>query len=175
MAVEIVPKPKAKPNIFFNVVFYLSLVFVVLTVGAYLGLYRFEQQESQKLEELKDQLAHQETKELKELRRDLVEDEKKVKEFAILLESYRYGSNFFGFLQEITHPKINWVDTHIDLETYKLTLSGRAESFTVLTQQILFLERDPRVAALDLTNLTLTEDRTVNFGLELSLSPNLFK
>jgi len=175
MAVEIVPKPKAKPKKIVSFLFYLSLVVLILTVGIYFSLYSLEKKEAQKLERLEGRLAQQETKEMKDLRKNLKKDEEKINDFSILLDSYRCGTDFFEFLEGITHPKVMWLNANLNLVEFKLTITGKTDGFNTLTQQLLVLEKNSKIKDLKLSSLSLVGGEEVSFGLELSLSPELFE
>ena len=175
MPIEIVPKPKARPKSIVTLLFYLSLIVVILTITAYFSLLFLKNEKTQALEDLKNLLAKEKTQtEIKALEEAIGDKKRKIDDFSVLLNSHQSSTKFFKFLEENTHLKVRWLQMSLDLVEYKATLSGQANSFTTLTQQLLFLKKEPNIESLDLSDLLIGEEGGVEFSLKLSLSPQLF-
>jgi len=177
MEVEIVPRPKSKPSKIISIVLYVSLVFLILAAGAYLQLKSVEKKRSQELESLKETLVQKETSgELGQLQSRLTVYKEKIDKISFLLDSYQIGTDFFKFLEKYTHPKVKLSDVSVAILDSEVSLSGQTVSFTTLIQQLYILENNPQVQNLKLSNFAATkEKKSVNFSINFSLSPNLFK
>lgn len=172
MAIELVPKPKAKPKRIVNILFYLSLIFLILTVTSYFGLYSIKDKKEQELKDLKIRLTAQETPELRRLQKDLKEYEKKVNDLSLLISSYREPTEFFKFIEDITHSRVEWSNLGFDPSgsEWRVSVSGRAENLIILIQQILFLENHSRIKEISLNSFSLLEEGGATFGLEFFVS-----
>ncbi len=175
MVVEIVPRPKAKPKRITNVLFYFSLVLLILTIAAYFGLYSISDKKNQELEDLRTRLAVQETAELKDLKKSLIEYEEKIGDLSILLDSYREPTKFFEFLGTITHPRVMWLNVTLNLIEGKASISGRADSITTLIQQTYIFEEESRIEDFNLSSFLLEEEGEVSFSVDFSLASQLYK
>jgi len=175
MPIELVPRPKAKPKRIVSILFYLSLILLILTVAGYIGLYSINDRKGQELEELRNVLDNQETRELRILKEELKEYQGKVNDLSFLLSSYREPLKFLEFLEGVTHPKVRWVNMSIDLAEGGVSISGEADSLTTLIQQVLILEADPRIEDFMLSGFTLKESGAAGFSVDFTLTPQLFK
>lgn len=177
MEVEIVPRPKSKPSKIISIVLYVSLVFLILAAGAYLQLKSVEKKRSQELESLKETLVQKETSgELGQLQSRLTVYKEKIDKISFLLDSYQIGTDFFKFLEKYTHPKVKLSDVSVAILDSEVSLSGQTVNFTTLIQQLYIFENNPQVQNLKLSNFAATkEKKSVNFSINFSLSPNLFK
>ncbi len=175
MVVEIVPRPKARPKRITNVLFYFSLVLLILTIAAYFGLYSIKDKKNQELEDLRTRLAVQETAELRDLKKNLKRYEEKVRDLSILLDSYREPTKFFEFLGTVTHPRVVWSNVTLNLIEGKVSISGQADSITTLIQQTYIFEGESRIEDFNLSSFFLEEGGKVSFGVDLSLASQLYK
>jgi len=177
MEVEIIPRPKSKPSKIISILLYVSLAALILTAGAYLQLKSIEKKSSQELESLKETLVQKETSsELGQLQGRLSLYKEKIDKISFLLDSYQIGTNFFKFLEKYTHPKVKLSNVSVAIPDSKVSLSGQTADFTTLIQQLYIFENNPQVQDLKLSNFAATkEKKSVNFSINFSLSPNLFK
>ena len=175
MPIEIVPKPKAKPKVIINIFFYLSIVILILSIGAYFGLNFIKEEKDQELEDIKAQIVEQETNERLRMREDLKRSAEKVDQFSLLLDSRRYPLKFFDFLASKTHQRVMWTSVNLDLLEGKLMLAGKTDSLGNLIRQILVFEAESRIKEFELTSFALGEKGGVSMNFTISLSPRLFK
>lgn len=175
MAVEIVPKPKAKPKRIISFLFYFSLILLILTIAAYFGLYSLKDKKNQELEDSKTRLAIQETAEMRDLKKNLMGYEEKVKDLSVLLDSYREPTKFFEFLGTITHSKVIWSGLTLNLIEGEVSISGQTNSITTLIQQIYIFEGESRIENFSLSSFSLGEKGEVSFSVAFSLAPELLK
>lgn len=177
MEVEIVPRPKTKPSKIISILLYVSLVFLILTAGAYFQLSSIEKKRTQELDGLKETLVQKETSsDLKQLQGRLIVYKEKIDKVSFLLDSYRVGTNFFKFLEKYTHPKVRVSSVNVAISDSEVSVSGETTNFTTLIQQMYVFERNPQVRGLKLSTFAATKDKKkVNFTINFSLSSNLFK
>lgn len=179
MAIEIIPKERkrsafeSKP---FNILYFLSLSLLVLSIGSYIAMFFFLKSYSKKLEEVKNSISQAESKEVKELESGLLEAKDKIDVFADVFASYQKTSGLFGFLKESCHEKVFFYDTDISPDSLKVEISGRAETFKILGEQILiFKEKKEIVRDLLLSSISIAQEGGINFKLTLNLYPKVFE
>ncbi len=178
MSIGIIPKkPAIKTSYWINFLFFFSIAFLLVIVGAYFFLNRSEKQLQEELLYL-DKVAEYEEVAFKEDERFINQQERKIKDFGYLINMHLDSSNFFSHLETVIHPEVWFSKITLDIDNLEVFLSGHAQSFVVLGQQILILEKDilkehKTFKEIKLSNLALGEEGVV-FDLQISLSPKIF-
>lgn len=176
MEMEIVPKPKVKPSRIIAFLLFFSLIALILAVGAYFYLKINLDNKNKELAGFKDALKKKETsRELEKLQSDLSIYKEKIDTISFLFDSYRLGTNFFKFIEEYTHPAVQWSNVGVSLLDYKTSLAGKTDNYTSLIQQLYILEGNPNIKDLTLSSFSTEKGKGVDFNLSFSLPPSLFK
>lgn len=101
--------------------------------------------------------------------------QEKIKDFAVLLNSHKLPVNFLNFLERNTHPKVWFSNLNLNLEKNVLDISGYAENFGVLGQQTTIFKNQDFIKNINLSWASLDKEGKVNFNLQLTLDPKIFK
>ena len=174
--VEIIPKkPIKKIFPWQEILFYISLVLLMGVVLGYSILVYFESKALLTLEGLKGKITTVGTIEDKILEMEVLAHKDRVEDFSILIKEYHKSSNFFDFLEKITHPQIWFTSLRLDVQALKATLSGRAASFQVLGQQLEIFQKQDLIEEVKLSDMSLGEGGEVEFSISLSLASQIFK
>lgn len=178
MAIDIIPKPGAiaKREVSYSQV--LSYVLIILLLFAFLGYFSLNvmvKKSQQKLEEVKSAVSKTETKEVQELEDKIIRAKEKIGLFSKLLDSRKKSSNFFNFLKENCHSKASFSELKLDLERGEVVISGQAESFRVLGEQMLIFKNSELIQSVNLSTVSIEREGGIGFELNLSLDPRIFK
>jgi len=179
MAIEIIPKTKTKKVSFLGIVFYFSLLLLLVFLISYFALNVYQKRLESELTNIKKDL--EKTPDEKALEEEIFGSEKnvgyqqKIKDFSVLLNAHKLPVNFFNFLEENTHPKVWFSKFNLDLEKNLLDTSGYADNFEVLGQQALIFKRQDFIKNINLSGASLAKDGKVNFDLQLTIDPKIFK
>lgn len=178
MAIEIIPKKKAKISFWPKVLLAVGLILLLAFLGSYFYLQKAQQDLSEAIEEKNRALVK--TPEERTLEESLLLVEAKVKSFGGLLSKHKKTENVFKFLEEITHPKVWFSSFDLNTEEGTIGLSGTAEDFVALEQQRLILlelisAEDTFLKAINLSGISMEEGGGINFSLQLTLDPQIFK
>ena len=174
--IEIAPRPKAEPKKSVQIFLYFSLVLLVLTVASYFAIGYFYKEKTEELEVSKAQLAIRNIDEINTLRSKLVNYKEKIDDFNILISSRRSSVEFFEFLEKNTHPRVEWGSVELFLLDGKFKLYGKAESFSILTQQLLVFKNTEEIEKVELGGLNLSRGGTegIDFSLNFTLNHKAF-
>lgn len=172
--VEIIPKPAEKIPLWQNLLLLFSIVVLIAAVCGYFLLGHFQEKAREEIKRVEEDLASTETKERKELESQILKYQKKIDNFTFLFNRHKASSNFFEFLEEITHPKVWLSDLKINTEETTCNLSGEAENFVVLGQQLIIFQETNEIIKTDLPEIFLREGK-IYFTFNLSLKPEIFK
>ena len=173
MAIEIEKKSKLKGPLWLYILMVVGVVLALGLAGTYFYFFKVGKDISQQIEEM-DQ-ALKKTSEEKELENTLLSKEKKVEDFQELLSKHRKVLNVFNFFQEKTHPKTWFSEFDFSGKEKTVSLSGTADGFIAVGQQILILREEELLKNIKLSGLSMGEEGKIEFSLQLTLDPQIFK
>jgi hypothetical protein len=175
MEEQIIPKPMPKTPVIINILFYISiLALIVMTVG-YFYLINLEKNTQDNLSELEKILTEEKIERERELEKEIFGYQKKIKDFSTLLDSHQTFYGLFEFLEKNCHPKVWFSTFNIEAENHELMLTAQAENFQSVEQQILILKDcSDDVLDVELSGINIEEEGAIGFSLKLSLNPELF-
>jgi len=172
--VKIIPRPKPKVPVWLNLLLWLS---VIILVGVIFSLFYLQNQISslkEKEKSLEVQIAQFGTKEQKDLEAEIESISSKIKDFADLLRGHKITSEFFELLKSSCHPKVQFTSLDLDAENNRINLTGRAEDFQVLGEQVLIFGESKDIEDIKVSNISLSKEGKVEFKLSFALSPEFF-
>jgi len=172
---EIIPKPPRKIPPWQSILFYSSLAVILIVFASYFILDHFVSNFSQELEQLKETLAREKTEEETSLEREIFSYQKKIDAFAGLIKNHLFTSKSLTFLEKTCHPKIQFSQFSLSSSDRSISLSGEAEDFNALGQQLLILKDEPGVENLNLSNISIGRQGEIEFTLKLSFDSQFFQ
>lgn len=93
-----------------------------------------------------------------------------------ILAGHKAVSRVFDFFEKNTLPEVRFLNFNYELgEQPSLGLSGEAEGFLVLAQQVLILRKNEFLKNISLSNLSLKKGGLVGFTLTMILDPKFIK
>jgi hypothetical protein len=127
------------------------------------------------IESIEAQAAQLENSEEAALEKEVLTNQKKIKQFNFLINDYEYSSNAFGFLENLTHPKVYFSSFSLNIESGEMSLSGMADGFESLNQQLEIFQQEPKITTVTLSNVGFSEDSDISFSFVLKLDPTVFQ
>jgi len=176
MAIEIIPKKVgAKPLNLLNVLFYFSLILLIIFLLGSLALFFFQKNLNKTLQDLKIKIAAKGTPEEIALEKRILLTQKKIDDFADLMNFHQSNLKFFTTLESLTHPKIFFSKIDLEINKGKISLSGITENFEVLGQQFLILKKEDYIKNVNLSKLSISKEGKIEFTFEILFAPEKFK
>ncbi len=172
--IKIIPKPKAKITGWLNILYWLSIILLIVSVVGFFFVKKQISSLEEKSEEVSRQINEVAEEEERNLEKELFAVSRKIKNFLELFEKYKSTTEFFNFLKSSSHPKIRFLTLNLNSENYTVNLEGEAENFQVLGEQFLVLNENENVKDLRLSNTSLNREGKVRFNLSFVLSEELF-
>jgi hypothetical protein len=173
--VEIIPKPIKKAPRWENFLFYISLAVLAVVISAFLILNHYETKAAETLEDLKDKIAAVGGSEAKVLEVKVFAERKKINDFANLIAHHQKSSNFFQFLETVTHPQVQFFELALDIRSSQAIISGKAPNFQILGQQLLIFNANDSIDKAEVSELGINKEGDAEFSLILYLSPEIFQ
>ncbi|KPJ71800.1 hypothetical protein AMJ50_00480 [Parcubacteria bacterium DG_74_3] len=175
MAIEIIPKPPVKIPFWQNFLFYFSFLLLIASIVSYFALGRFITQGEATLLELQDTLTRERTGQEIALENRVFACQKKIDDFSQLIKQHLFPSKGFLFIENLCHPRVWLSQFGLELPSYQLVISGQADSFSALGQQLLIFENNSSIKEVNLSQLSIGKEGGVEFIINLSLDPRIFQ
>ncbi len=93
--------------------------------------------------------------------------------FKGVLDEHRYWTLFFDVLETKTLNSVTFKTLETSDTDNTINMSGSAPSYGVLAQQVKILEDTPNVVSVTSSNIALSAEGKVNFGLKIVFSKDL--
>lgn len=168
--VRIIPKERPEEPEYVKIAFIVSLIiFFVVTIAGIVLLLSLNKMKTEKVA-LGRKLA---TFEEKKLERDLQLKAEKINTFSSVFKSHLVPTRFLDFLKKFCHEKVQFIGMNLSLDDGYVELSGLADNYLALSQQILIFKKAEYVNALRVSDVNLTQGGKVSFHIYLNFSKSL--
>ena len=158
MAIQISPKRKIKIPLWALIVISLCAVLILGEIISYFYFNSNIKAFSLKIQEKETEFLPLE-KAIKEKKEELIPLKQKINDFAVLLEGHKNNLDIFRFIEEKCLPRIWFSSFDFSGPENIITLSGTAESFTVLENQIFVFSKENRVHSLSLSDVKINREK----------------
>lgn len=173
MAIEITPKIKVKEVFWPSTFLIVCIILIVIFAGSYFFFVLSSKKISEDIESKERAIIKTPSERL--LEEEILVYESKINSFKNLLVKHKKATNVFGFLEEISHPNILFKDFDFNSSENTVRLSGEADDFISLGQQLFILKEVDVLKNVNLSEITMSEEGWVNFSLQLTLDPRIYK
>ena len=150
---------------------FAGLFFLVITIAGYAGLYYINKSQDATQSELVAQIQQKE----EDLRPKLLDQifalQKRIQTVSAVLTSHIFVANTFAALERDTHPRVRFQSYAFSPTDNTITLKGEAGDYSVLAQQIAFLEGDQQIDRVEFGGLSLADNNRVSFNLTIRFLP----
>ena len=92
-----------------------------------------------------------------------------------LLAEHPFPSNVFRFLQENTHPAVQFKSFSFAGQNRRIDMNAVARSYRAVAEQVSALEGNPDVEQVDFGGLSSSGAGLVNFRVSIILGPSVFQ
>lgn len=173
---EIIPKESPKMPSWLVFLFYFSLIFLVALVIFYFRINSSIKKNQEILNGLNNNLLALQSSENVVLEKEVLDYDKKIKDFKDIIVDHKFNSRIFKFLEDFVHPKI-WFDSfEFQEDGSKITILGRAETFEALGQQIIIFQQEhQQIKDLILEGISIDKEGEIEFSLSFFLNPQILQ
>lgn len=165
----IIPKEAQKMPEWLNIVFYVSLLLLLISIIGYFVLSGYHNKAVKYSKDLDLELASQKTDARLAMEKEVLGYKDKINDFTQILDSRLKGSEIFESFQKLCHPKVSFSQFNLDVRKRMISASGEAQSFSVLGQQLLIYQQDPLVESVDVSQISIDKKGKIGFSLNLNL------
>ncbi|MBI2624782.1 MAG: hypothetical protein HYW70_00380 [Candidatus Nealsonbacteria bacterium] len=173
--VEIIPKPAKKIVSIEGISAYISFSLLIAAFFGYFILANFQQKNVKLLDGLEEELLKSITPKERVLENQVLEQKKKIEDFAVLLSLQNKTLGFFETLEGVVHPKVWFNSFTLDTAGMKVSLSGKTESFADLEQQLLAFKNEKKIGEVILKDVKIEKGGNIAFDISLALTKEALK
>ncbi len=151
--VQIIPRAEEERPLWMDIVFFLSIGFLILSVAAFFVLSSFQRKAEKEIAALNAFLAKEQSKEFLSTEKELKALKQKVQDFTGLFQGRDNPLASLAQLESHTHPKTFFTTLSVDVKTGEMQLDGVAETFQAVEEQLVIFRQMEGVSSVDLANL----------------------
>ena len=174
MPIQIIPRPEERKPVLPEVLFYFSLALVVIAAASYFILANMLQKTGSSILAIDKEMAELDSSPVRQLEVKIMEYQKKINDFSRLIGGYKYSSQIFPFIEGLSHPDLSFSDFNASIDSNTVSVSGTAQSFQTVAQQLMIFRNDKLIKDVALTEVSLGEKGGIPFAFDLVLAPGVF-
>jgi len=173
--VEIIPRRAVELPFWLKILFYVLVALLAIALLSYFILGHFQKKSLTSFQNLEAEISREKTPQKIAMEEEILSYQKKIRDFGLMLDHHLSSSKFFDFLEEISHPQVWFSQISLSPEAGLAALSGHAETFSALGQQIQILKREATLKDIVLAKISLGKKGEIEFTLNLTFDVNFFK
>lgn len=154
--------------LYFVIVLFLSTIFCFLIFTVKIS------SEKEKLKDFDSKLVNVGTAQQKEMETQVLEYQKKIENFATILNSHKIPTNVLDILKESTLDNVWFNNFSMDAKSSEILVSGETDDIPSLSRQIDILESKEFIKEVSDLRFNLTETNKISFNFGLLLDPKIF-
>jgi type II secretory pathway component PulL len=157
-----------------NATFYLSLLLLAAMAGAFFYFQYLIAQASDELASVSTEAAKTKTGEQKKLEDRVLSTQQELADFSQKLGNRKSSTEFFSNFEALVLPDVYFNNCTVDMNGMSAKLSGHADSFQTLGQQIaMFRSADNILSSADLQKAVIGDDGGIDFEVGIAINPEM--
>ena len=173
--VEIIPKPQTKSPSWMNVLFYSSLVLLMITIMGVFIINQLQKNAFNTSQKLAEELEKVKSPERFDSEKKMISYQKKIADFSYLIQNHKLTSKLFTLLEKLSHPKAQFTNFNFTADKSKIILKGETDNFFTLGQQYLIFRAEPTIKEVNLSEVSIGKSGRIGFSFEITPSSEILK
>jgi len=173
--IEIIPRKAVPLPLWQKILFYILISLLLAAILSYFILGHSQKKSLTTLQSLEEEIAKEKTPPKIALEKEILSYQKKINDFARILDRHLLSSKFFNFLEKTSHPRIWFSKINLNPGEALVIVFGQAKTFPALGQQIQILKEEALIKNATLSKISLGPKGEIEFTLTLSFDPRFFK
>jgi hypothetical protein len=158
-----------------KVLLFFAIFLLALSAAAYFVLDDFSKKNKIEIASLEASLNVFNSEENILLEKEVLAGKTRIDNFSRLITEHLNTSKVFGIIEGATHPKVWFKGFSFDSREGRITVSGEADNFEALGQQIIILENKENIIQADVSSISVNKEGRIGFGLSISIPPDILK
>lgn len=176
MAIELSSSEKESTPLIVNILLAIA-VLALLAAAAGFAYFHFmvNPQKEKQINDINRQITQQKSTATGYSQEDLAAIGREVSDYKILFQSRAQASKFFTNFETWVHPQIYFSNFSLNLDSRTVSLSGAANGFQPVIQQIAILKNQPLIERYEISNIRADNRGVVTFNFSLTVSSQVLK
>ena len=151
------------------------LSLVILSLLFYGGLFLYQSKLKKNLEGIRSEIDTLNNKRDAKIEKEIVDTDKRISLLKGLFQNHFYWSDLFKKIEELTIAEVYFSGAKFGFSLGKIeaSLGGGTTSYTNLARQIISFQEEPLVEKVQVSGISLDEERGVKFNLSIIISKNI--
>ncbi len=172
---NIIPKSIPKKSKLQTILFYASIIVLVIIIFSYIIIGHFQNKALQTVQSLDAKLANIGTSEQKILEKDVLYYRDKIQSFAYLFDNHQHPLNFLKILEDIRQEDVIFTKFSMNVLEHNVVLNGQTNGFKVLGEQLNIFKQNKAIKNIELSQMSMSNLGIVNFVFDLEIEPDALK
>jgi hypothetical protein len=157
-----------------NITFYIALLLVAATVGAFFYVRYSITQKNDEFDQITAQAAKARTNQQKSLEKRFLLSRQKLSDFSKKMADRRSSAEFFDNFEGLVLPEIYFSGCEADFEREAAKITGHAKTFLALGQQIaVFRSAEKIVDKVDLNKVEINDKGQIDFEAVIGIGSEM--
>lgn len=176
MAIELSSTEQEQPSWIIKIILWLSILVLAVVLAIYAYFYFIvSRQQVKAINSYTEAIARQKDNKSGFSENDLRKIEKEISDYKILMQGRAKITKLFPVFEQWVHPQVYFTNFALDSVNRTVTLSGIAQSFQPLIQQVAILKKQPLLERYEISNIAMGETGGVSFSLLLVVKPEVLR
>jgi len=151
------------------------LALVILSLLFYGGLFLYQSNLKKNLENIKNEIINLTNSRNPATEKIIVDVDKRVSLLKDLFTNHFYWSDLFKKVEELAIPEVYFSKAKFSISLGKVeaSLEGNTNTYTDLARQIVSFQEEPLVEKVQVSGISLAEEKGVKFTLSVIFSKNI--
>jgi len=173
--IDLIPKKPKEEPFWQELLFYISFLFLAISLIFCIGLSVLAKRSSLELEGVNNELAKEKTSDQIKTETEVLIYKKKISAFSILLKQRKPLSRIFDFLEKKIHPGIVFTKMAFVADEDKLQISGMDDDFQALGQQVFIFRKNSLIKLIDLRQVGIGKTGGIEFSFAIVFDKKIFE
>lgn len=150
---------------------FLVLFLVIITLLVYGGVIIYKKNLNKGLEEIQQQIVELSNKRAPDEEGKIIDLDAKIAVLKEVFQVHTYWSKVLEKIEDLTAQDVYFLDAKFVLESNRISIqiSALTDTYTSLARQMLGLQEEPMIQEVEISNLSLSEDGEIKFGISLAM------
>lgn len=166
---------KTKKSWWMDVLLYLSISVLIAAALCYLIFLLKNEFQRQEIIKVSAELEGIGNLDQKQQENDVLKYQKKLADYIDIFKNHQFATNVFAFIERQTLPNVWFSRFSLNRKAASVELSGECDDQETFSRQLAIFEKNEYVQNMGLINSKLGGAGKVQFNLNLSLDPKIFK
>jgi len=182
MPISLIPKRKERKKLSLdaslireNKAVVIAMIPLITVIGIYVGMSVYIGFLEGGIEDIKRESQEIQAQRDTEAEEEVIKFDQRMERISLLLDSHVHSSKLFDFIEDNTHPRVQFTDFSFEALDNLVTMSGLTASYLTLGEQLIALQQKEQISSLTVSGVDLIKSGQVGFSVSFEVAESLYK